>query len=167
MEGKYASESKVSKLMRVLPGDLNGHLTLFGGKILAEMDLISSLAAQRHSRLESVTASMDSVEFLSPIRTSDAICYEACVILTGRTSMEVFVRAIAEDLLTGERRIAATSFVTFVALKDGKPTQVPPVIPQTNEEKKLYEIALERAENREHRKAISKEIAKLMNVDKK
>lgn len=166
MEGKYASASKVSKVMRVFPGDLNGHNTLFGGNILAEMDSISSLAAQRHSRLEGVTASMDSVEFLSPVRTSDSICYEACVILTGRTSMEVFVRAVAEDLLTGDRRIAATSFVTFVAMKDGKPAPVPPVIPQTDEEKRLYKIALKRAENREHRKTISKEIAKLMNIEK-
>lgn len=165
MEGKFASASKVSKVMRVMPGDLNGHHTLFGGNILAEMDLISSLAAQRHSRLEGVTASMDSVEFLSPVKMSDSICYEACVIWTGTSSMEVFVRAIAEDLLTGKRRIAATSFVTFVALKDGKPSPVPPVIPQTDEEKKLYKIAVKRAENREHRKAISKEIAKLVNVE--
>lgn len=167
MKGKFASESKVVKVDRVLPGDLNGYQTLFGGHILAEMDLIASLAAQRHARTECVTASMDSVEFLVPIRITDSVCYEACVVWTGKSSMEIFVKVVAEDLSTGERRIAVTSFVTFVVLKkEGKSIQVPPVIPQSEEEKKLYEIAMQRAGKRAERRTTSKELANFLSTEK-
>ena len=83
----------------------------------------------RHSRKECVTASMDWVDFLHPVRSSDCVSYESFVIWTGRTSMEVFVKVVAEDLISGEKRIAATSFVTFVALsKENNPVPVPRVI---------------------------------------
>ncbi len=165
MEGKFTSESKVVKVDRILPGDLNGLQTLFGGRILAEIDLIASLAAQRHAREICVTASMDSIEFLEPIRITDSACYEASVVWTGNRSMEIFVKVVAENLFTGERKIAATSFVTFVALKkDGKSVQIPPVIPQTEEEKKLYEIAVKRAGNRAERKATSRELADFLST---
>ena len=112
------------KTSRVFPTDLNDHNTLFGGKILAEMDMVASISASRHSRKECVTASMDWVDFLHPVRSSDCVSYESFVIWTGRTSMEVFVKVVAEDLISGEKRIAATSFVTFVALsKENNPVQ--------------------------------------------
>ena len=101
------------KTSRVFPTDLNDHNTLFGGKILAEMDMVASISASRHSRKECVTASMDWVDFLHPVRSSDCVSYESFVIWTGRTSMEVFVKVVAEDLISGEKRIAATSFVTL------------------------------------------------------
>ena len=72
---------------------------------------------------------MDWVDFLHPVRSSDCVSYESFVIWTGRTSMEVFVKVVAEDLISGEKRIAATSFVTFVALsKENNPVPVPRVI---------------------------------------
>ena len=114
------------KTSRVFPTDLNDHNTLFGGKILAEMDMVASISASGHSRKECVTASMDWVDFLHPVRSSDCVSYESFVIWTGRTSMEVFVKVVAEDLISGEKRIAATSFVTFVALsKENNPVPVP------------------------------------------
>ncbi|MED2593797.1 acyl-CoA thioesterase, partial [Bacillus thuringiensis] len=114
MEKKFMRESKAIKTTRVFPNDLNNHQTLFGGKLLAEIDSIASIAAARHSRKHCVTASIDSVDFLTPIHQADSVCYEAFVCYTGKSSMEVFVKVIAENLLAGERRIAATCFITFV-----------------------------------------------------
>ncbi|EEM11471.1 Uncharacterized acyl-CoA thioester hydrolase [Bacillus pseudomycoides] len=163
--GKTVNESRVFKTSRVFPTDLNDHNTLFGGKILAEMDMIASISATRHSRMECVTASMDWVDFLHPVRSTDCVSYESFVIWTGRTSMEVFVKVVAEDLISGEKRIAATSFVTFVALgKENNPVPVPHVIPETEGEKKLHEIAVLRAQQRHIRKAESKKIATLLTL---
>ncbi|WP_088068217.1 acyl-CoA thioesterase [Gottfriedia luciferensis] len=159
MSGIFVKESRVLDSSRVFPTDLNNHGTLFGGKMLAAMDLIASISATKHSRMECVTASMDSVEFLCPVRESDCIFYESFVILTGTSSMEVFVRATAEDLLSGEKRVAATCFVTFVALKDGKPHKVKEVVPETEEEIKLQQIAYKRLESRQLRKKLSNELA--------
>ncbi|WP_088041112.1 acyl-CoA thioesterase [Bacillus sp. EAC] len=161
MNGKYVKESREFNSSRVFPTDLNNHGTLFGGKMLADMDLIASISATKHARMECVTASMDSVEFLGPVRESDCIYYESFVILTGKSSMEVFVRATAEDLLSGERRVAATCFVTFVALKDGIPHKVVEVIPETVEEIKLQQLAFKRLESRQIRKNFSKELAQI------
>lgn len=139
--GKTVNESRVFKTSRVFPTDLNDHNTLFGGKILAEMDMIASISATRHSRMECVTASMDWVDFLHPVRSTDCVSYESFVIWTGRTSMEVFVKVVAEDLISGEKRIAATSFVTFVALgKENNPVPVPRVIPETEGEKNYMKL---------------------------
>lgn len=163
VKGKTANESRVFKTSRVFPTDLNDHNTLFGGKILAEMDMVASISATRHSRMECVTASMDWVDFLHPVRSSDCVSYESFVIWTGRTSMEIFVKVVAEDLISGKKRVATTSFVTFVALsKENNPVPVPRVIPETEEEKELHRIAVLRAEQRHIRKAESKKVATLL-----
>jgi acyl-CoA hydrolase len=166
MQGKRASESRVIRANRVFPGDTNNHGTLFGGMIMSEMDMVASISAARHARKGCVTASMDSVEFLVPIRMTDYVCFESFVIWTGTSSMEVFVKVTAEDLQTGERRIAATSFASFIALENGKPVPVPPVIPETEEEKKLHEIAIERAKRRQDRKEISKKVAEFISLER-
>lgn len=107
-----------------------------------------------------VTASTDSVDFLHPIRVNDEVSLEAFVTWTHSTSMEVFVKIVAEDLLSGERTVCATSFLTFVALgKDGKPTKVPKSIPETEEERFLHDGAKERAEARKQRRSHSRHLA--------
>ncbi|MEC2970465.1 acyl-CoA thioesterase, partial [Bacillus cereus] len=89
--------------------------------------------------------------------------YESFVIWTGSTSREVFVQGVAEDLISGENRRAATSFVTFVALsKENNPLPVPRLIPETEEDKELHRIAVLRAEQRHIRKAESKKVATLL-----
>lgn len=89
------------------------------------------------------------------------MCLEAFVTYTGTSSMEVFVKVTAEDLISGERHLCALSFLTMVAIdENGKPTKVPKVIPQTEEEKSLYESAKERAEARKKRKKETEELAK-------
>ncbi|WP_379971108.1 acyl-CoA thioesterase [Ectobacillus sp. sgz5001026] len=169
MEPKYCKESKSIKTSRVFPNDTNNNDTLFGGRLMYMIDDVASIAAARHSRNFTVTASTDSVDFLNPITKADAVCLEAYVTWTGRTSMEVFVKITAENLLTGEHKIAATSFLTFVAIgKDGKPTEVATVIPETNEEKFLHKTAIERAtrriENRQHSKSLAEFINSNGNI---
>ncbi|GGE62796.1 acyl-CoA hydrolase [Priestia taiwanensis] len=164
MEARYVRESKVMKTSRVFPVDLNSLETLFGGKIVAEMDIIASISAARHSRMNCVTASIDSVDFLCPVRKTDSVDYQSFVVYTGKSSMEVFVKVIAEDLLSGTRRVAATCFVTFVALQDGKPVQIPQVIPETEEEKLLHEIAMDRVKKRKERRTVSAKLARILEV---
>lgn len=165
MDQRYCRESKCYKTFRVFPTDVNNHNTLFGGKLMANIDDIASIAATKHCRRPVVTASTDSVDFLYPIRPTDAVCMESYVTWTGKSSMEVFVKVIKEDLLSGERTIAATSFLTFVALDENrKPVVVPDIVPETEEELKLHETAPQRAEMRRRRRQESKQFAGYLTV---
>ncbi|MFF2446858.1 acyl-CoA thioesterase [Neobacillus sp. NPDC058068] len=160
MEAKTCNESRVVRTSRIFPNDVNNHNTLFGGKLMSDVDMVASISATRHSRRECVTASTDSVDFLSPISPQNSVCFESFVTWTGTSSIEVFVKIIAENLISGERKIAATAFLTFVALdENGKPTPVPKIVPETEEEKKLYETGSERAEKRKLHRKNSRELA--------
>lgn len=129
----------------VFPTDTNHHGTMFGGTVMKYIDKISAIAAIRHCRKPVVTASTDSLDFLSPIRMGEAVELEAFVTWTHRSSMEVYVIVRAEDLFTGDKRVTVTAFSTFVALDgDGKPTPVPAVLPETEQERKLHDSAPER-----------------------
>ncbi|AKO93240.1 MULTISPECIES: acyl-CoA thioesterase [Priestia] len=163
---KYCKESLVVRTSRVFPLDTNNHNTLFGGKLMSYIDDVASISAARHSRGETVTASTDSVDFLSPIRPEHSVCLESYVTWVGTSSMEVFVKIIAETLKTGERRLAATSFLTFVALdENGKPKRVPRVIPQSDEEIMLHNTAKQRAEERKNRRKHSQALAQAIGTD--
>ncbi|WP_138420232.1 acyl-CoA thioesterase [Aquibacillus sediminis] len=160
MDAKPCIASLAVKNSNVLPPDTNNHGTLFGGKLMAYIDDIAAIAAKRHARKNVVTASTDSVDFLYPIKEGDSICLEAIVTWTHNTSMEVFVKAITEDLLTGERKVCTTAFITMVALDENhKPTAVPGVYPETEEEKWLHQEAANRAAYRKGRRKKSKEMA--------
>lgn len=166
METKYCKESRVIRTSRIFPNDVNNHNTLFGGRLMSHLDQVSSTSAARHSRRECVTASTDSVDFLHPVRTTDSVSFESYVTWTGTSSMEVFVKIIAEDLKSGNRKIAATALLTFVALdQDNRPTPVPQVIPETEEERKLHETAPDRARIRKERKQKSKELAAFLTAN--
>jgi acyl-CoA hydrolase len=167
MDPKTCNQSRVVRTGRIFPNDVNNHNTLFGGKLMSDMDMVASISAVRHSRKEVVTASTDSVDFLSPITQQDSVCIESFVTGTGTSSMEVFVKVIAENLITGNRKIAATAFLTFVALDDnGKPTKVPGIIPETEEEIKLFETGKDRAEKRKEHRRNSKELASYFTTEK-
>ena len=167
MEKKYIRESRVIQTQLVMPNETNNHSTFFGGILMRNMDEVASIAARRFCRSEVVTASTDSVDFLYPIYQTDSVCIESFVTWTGTSSMEVFAKVVAEDLNSGDRRIAATAFLTFVALdSNGKPTPVPKVIPETDEERKLHETGEERAKVRKERKRKSKELAEFITMDK-
>lgn len=158
---KRVSESRIFKSSHVLPPDTNNHGTLFGGKLMAYIDDVAALSARKHSRSNCVTASTDSIDFLQPIKIDSEVCLEAFVTWTHTTSMEVFVRVLAEDLFTGERIVCATAFLTFVAIgENGRPKEVPKILPGTEFEKYLNETAPVRAERRKARRIHSKELVK-------
>ena len=162
---KPMKASRTVKSVHILPPDTNHHGTMFGGKLMAYIDEVASIAATKHARNHVVTASTDSVDFLHPIKEGQSAYLEAFVTWTGHTSMEVFIKVVAEDLLNGERQICAVSFLTFVAMeRDGKPTPVPKVIPETAEEKWLHDRAQERAEHRKYRRKSSQELAGYFSV---
>ena len=102
MNAKYCRESRVIKTNRVFQNDVNSHNTLFGGRLMSDMDQVASISAYRHCRIDCVTASTDSVDFLFPIKTTDAVFYESYVTWTSSSSMEIFVKVIAENLKSGE-----------------------------------------------------------------
>lgn len=118
------------------------------------IDKVATIASMRHSRCAVVTASSDSLDFLAPVKLGEAIQLEAYVTWTHRSSMEVYVKVEAENLYTGEKKTTATSYLTFVALNEkGQPTPVPAVIPESEEERRLFETAQARYEARKKRKS--------------
>ncbi len=146
LEGKTVSESKVSLAQIMLPEDTNPAGNVHGGTIMKLVDNAAYVAASRHCRRTVVTASMDSMDFHSPVYLGDLLFLKASVNMTGRTSMEVGVRVESEDTLTGEVRHTGSAYLTFVALDHrGRPAPVPPIIPVTIEEKRRYRQACERA----------------------
>ncbi|WP_050181740.1 acyl-CoA thioesterase [Domibacillus robiginosus] len=153
-------ETIAVKSAQVFPPDTNYYGTLFGGKLMAHIDDVASISATRFARNPTVTASTDSVDFIRPIKVGDTVTLTAMVTYTGRSSMEVFVRVVAENLITGAKETAALSFLTFVAIdQNGKPVEVGEVVPETEEEKWLFETAPARAAHRKARKDHSKELA--------
>lgn len=156
MNAKPSRASRTVQTSLVLPSDTNVHGTIFGGTMMAYIDEVAAIAAMKHCRQTVVTASIDSIDFLSPVKMGHSLCIEAFVTSTGKTSMEVFVKIISEDLQSGERKLTATSFLTFVAVDEhGRPTAVPPVMPESEEEKELFDSAEERRRMREARRANS------------
>lgn len=167
-EKKFMKDSVTIKTSHVFPPDANHLGTLFGGKLMSYIDDVASIAALKFARNLVVTASTDSVDFIKPIRVGDAVTLEAMVTWTGHSSMEVFVKIMAEHLLTGERAVAALSFLTFVALdENGKPTAVPQVVPETDEERWLNETASTRAAHRKVRKQESKDLVAFFSNNEK
>src|SRR5699024_3979533 len=127
---------------------------------------VAAIAAARHARCAVVTASTDSVDFLYPVKEGDSICVEAFVTWTHHTSMEVFVKAVTENLASGTRKVCTTAFLTFVAIdSDGRPTPVPSVYPESEQEMELNERAAERAEHRSVRCKQSKKMAETFGTD--
>lgn len=166
MEKKPCSYSLAVKTSHVLPPDTNNHGTLFGGKLMAHIDDVAAIAAVRHARKPVVTASTDSVDFLAPVKEGDSVCVEAFVTWTHNTSMEVFVKAVTEDLLTGDRKVCTTAFLTFVAVdENGRPSPVPGVYPETPHEKLLHDHAQSRTEQRKARRRQSKQFAETFGTD--
>ena len=126
----------------VLPNDANTLGNVLGGMVLHWVDLAAAVVAHRHSRSEAVTASIDQVSFLAPIRVGQVAVIAARMTYAGRTSMEIRVDVESEDLMTGRRERTSTAYVTFVAIdKKGRPKPVPPLTPETEEERREFSAA--------------------------
>lgn len=131
----------------VLPNDTNTLGNLFGGQLLAWMDVIASVSAHRHCRRVVVTASVNNVSFNKPIQHASIVTLEAKVSRAFSSSMEVFVDVFVEDHVTGKRIKSNEAIYTFVAVdQNGGPIQVPELVPETDEEKARYDAALRRKE---------------------
>ncbi len=145
MKGKSAKESLAISSEIVLPNDTNVLGNLMGGKLLHWMDVIAAISAQRHCRRVVVTASVNNVSFNHPIRLGDVVTLTAKVSRSFNTSMEVFIDVTVEDHKTREIIKCNEAIYTFVAVDQiGNPIEVPPVIPESEEEKKRFESALRR-----------------------
>jgi acyl-CoA hydrolase len=142
-------ESQVEMIQIVLPHDANSLGNLLGGTVMHWIDLAAATAAVRHARRAVVTASVDRLDFKLPIRIGEFCILKANVNYAGRTSMEVGVKVFGEHPLTGEQRHTSTAYLTFVALDEsGQPTEIPDVVPETDDEKRRYAEARERRAQR-------------------
>jgi len=156
MEGKPVRESVSEYSEIALPNDANGLGNVLGGKVMHLVDLAGALAAIRHARCPVVTASVDSLHFLHPVRIGQLIVLRSSVNRVFRTSMEVGVQVETEDLMTGRKLHTCSAYLTFVALDENrKSVEIPPVIVETEEEKRRYREAGER---REYRLAMRKRL---------
>jgi len=149
MEGKRVDDSASEYSELALPNDANVLGNVLGGKVMHLVDMAAAITAMRHARQPVVTASVDSLQFLQPVRIGELIILRACVNRVFRTSMEVGVKVMTEKLLTGERRHTCSAYLTFVALsKEGQPVPIPPVIPESAEQERRFEQAGARREYR-------------------
>lgn len=141
------SVSRMTEL--VLPNDTNTLGNLMGGRLLHWMDIVSAIAASRHCNRVVVTASVDFVDFKSPIKLAEIVILEAKVTRAFNTSMEVRIEVWAEDMQANERRYCNTAYYTFVAVdQTGRPIPVAPLAPETEDEIEMHEGALRRRELR-------------------
>jgi acyl-CoA hydrolase len=149
MEAKKIQDSSITTSIIMMPEDANPAGNVHGGIIMKHVDESAGIVAFRHSRNNSVTASIDSLVFHYPVFVGDLLTLKASINLTAKSSMEIGVRIESENLLTGEVRHNASAYLTFVALdKSGRPTQVPSLIFETEDEKRRNSQAQTRRSNR-------------------
>jgi acyl-CoA hydrolase len=159
---KRAADSQVTLSQQMMPSDANPLGNIHGGAIMKLVDEAGGLSAMRHARRPVVTVTVDSMSFLSPVKVGHLLTLRASVNWVGTTSIEVGVRVEAENPITGEITHTNSAFAVYVALDDdGKPCPVPPLILETDEEKRRWEEAEARQElrlRRGHRKPLHEKV---------
>jgi acyl-CoA hydrolase len=146
---KPVSASQVIMTELVLPSHTNAIGSIFGGTIMAWIDIAAAIAAQRHSGKEVVTASIDRLDFVAPVYKGWVVNMKASVNFTSRTSMEVGVRVDAENPKTGETFHTASAYTTFVALgSNGKPIEIPQLELESDTDRRRFDAASKRREYR-------------------
>ena len=147
------SNHQTSMTQLVLPNDTNQLGNLLGGQLMHWIDLVAAIAAARHAKHVCVTASVDELNFLHPIKTGEVVTLLASVNRVFKTSMEVGVKVLKENMLTGTIKHANTAYLTFVALEtDGTPVEVPQIVMHSEKDKRHFEDALKRRELRLQRR---------------
>jgi acyl-CoA hydrolase len=142
---KKPSDSHVEMTELVLPNDTNQLGNLLGGRLMHWVDIAAALSAQRHSGRICVTASVDEMSFLGPVKLGQVVRLRASVNRAFHTSMEVGVHVIVEDFRTGDTRHVSTAYLTFVAIDEfGRGVPVPTLEPESDDEKRRYQDAEER-----------------------
>jgi len=135
MDGKRVKDSSVVMAQMMIPQDANPAGNVHGGVVVKIIDEAAGVVAARHCRTNVVTASIDSMDFHTPVFVGDLLHFKASLNYVHRTSMEIGVRVEAENLMTGEVRHAASAYLTFVAIdRQGKPIPIPALIPETKDD---------------------------------
>ena len=149
MEGKKVSDSLVILSHVMQPQDANPAGNIHGGVIMKLIDNAAGVVAIRHARSNAVTASIDRLDFHYPVYVGDLVTLTASLNKVGRTSMDIGVRVESEKMISGKTHHTASAYLTFVALKqDGKSQEVPPLILESDEEKRRHQDAQERSAQR-------------------
>jgi acyl-CoA hydrolase len=150
---KRASESATEMVQVVLPNDANPLGFILGGTVMHLIDIAGAIACHRHTRSLLVTAAVDGLQFLHPIKVGDLIILNSRVTCAFQTSLEVQVDVFSEETLTGRRQLTSRAYLTFVAIdRDGHRIPVPPLLIETEEERRVAEAArLRRAERLKQR----------------
>ncbi|MDH4466859.1 MAG: acyl-CoA thioesterase [Bacteriovoracaceae bacterium] len=144
---KSPKESMIEMREMVLPQHTNALNTIFGGVVMSWIDLAAAMSAQKHCNRHVVTAHIDEISFLSSIKVGEHVLIKASVNYVGRTSLIVGVRVESEDILAQTTKITTRAYLTFVALDlHGHPVQVPPLNPETHDEKRRFENAKKRVQ---------------------
>jgi acyl-CoA hydrolase len=153
MHAKRASESATEMVQVVLPNDANPLGFILGGTVMHLIDIAGAIAGHRHTRSLLVTAAVDGLQFLHPIKVGDLIILKARVTCAFQTSLEVQVDVFSEETLTGRRQQTSRAYLTFVAVvRDGQRVPVPPLLIETEDERRVAEEArLRRAERLKQR----------------
>ena len=156
--GRTVCDSQSEYYEICLPNDTNMLGNMLGGHVMHLVDLCGAIAGMRHARCPVVTASVDQMTFLHPVRVGELVRLKSQVNRVFRTSMEVGVKVWVENLQTGEIRHTSSAYLTFVAVDEkGQRVAVPPIVPETEEEKRRYEEAADRRAYRLAIKAKTKE----------
>src|SRR5438132_2972279 len=146
---KPDSASATEMVQVVLPNDANPLGFILGGTVMHLIDIAGAIACHRHTRTRLVTAAVDDLQFLHPIKVGDLIILESRVTCVFTTSLEAQVDVFSEETLTGQRRRTSRAFLTFVAIdREGKRVKVPPLLVETDEERRICEQAHARREAR-------------------
>ena len=147
MDGRRVSESRFELARVMLPQDTNPYGSVHGGVLMREIDVAAAVTAIRHCRRNAVTASIDRLDFLRPVRVGELVVCKASVNGVGRSSLECGVRMEAEDMISGQRFHVASAYLTFVCLdENGQPAAVPPLLPDSDEDtRRMREAAARRA----------------------
>jgi len=151
---KRAADSATEMVQVVLPNDANALGYILGGTVMHLIDIAGAIACHRHTRSLLVTAAVDGLEFLHSIKVGDMIILKSHVTCVFTTSLEVQVDVFSEETLTGKRRLTSRAFLTFVAIdRDGGRVRIPPLLVETDEERRVCEQAHARRVQRLKRKA--------------
>ena len=150
VEARTVRESQSEMAEVVMPNDANPLGNLMGGRLMQWIDVAGALAAHRHSRRHVVTASMDHLDFLAPVHVGDLLVLRSSVNRAFHSSMEIGVKCWVESYIAGSKRHVSSAYLTFVAIDAaGHPVPVPPVVPETAEEKRRYDDAARRRQIRQ------------------
>jgi acyl-CoA hydrolase len=142
-------DSQVEMLEVMYPNDANPMGSIMGGRVMHFIDVAAALAAVRHTRGPCVTASVDHIDFREPVRVGDVLVLRSSVNYVGTTSMEVGVRVEVEHRWGGSRRHTSSAYLTFVSVdEEGRPVRVPPLLPETEDEKRRWREAERRRKER-------------------